>query len=118
MLFNIMIALYFGAWGLSGVAVMSDIATRTMDAKPEKTWHTAGYYTAFHIPASLVLPAVIIHKVVHVTEHQVSTQSIFKSLPTRLKSFIPIAAALLSIIPVVPVVDHTCEAVRYIYIYI
>jgi len=78
---------YYGAWALSGTAVVADIATKTMDAPEDKRLRTAGYHTAFHIPASIVLPAVIIHKIVHQTE--------------------PVAIA--SIAVVVPVVDHLCE---------
>ena len=45
--------------------------TSCMCNQDEKQLHTAAYYTAFHIPASLVIPAVLIHKVVHYTEHAV-----------------------------------------------
>eukprot|EP00940_MAST-03C_sp_MAST-3C-sp2_P002751 g2751.t1 len=102
---------YYGLWGLSGAAVFADIATKTMDAPDHLRVQTAGYHTLFHIPASLVLPAVIIHKVVHVAEDSVKTVPRLSQLPPRVKSVIPVGAALLSIIPVVPVVDHVCEMV-------
>jgi hypothetical protein len=54
---------YFGAWAVSGVAIVADITTKVVDAPEEKKVNTAVYHTAFHIPASLVVPAVIIHKV-------------------------------------------------------
>jgi hypothetical protein len=55
--------LYYGAWTVSGVAIVADITTKVVDAPKEKKVNTAVYHTAFHIPASLVIPAVIIHKV-------------------------------------------------------
>ena len=58
-------SLYYGLWGLSGLAIVGDITTKTYDAPEEKRVNTALYHTAFHIPASLVVPAVIIHQVVH-----------------------------------------------------
>ena len=70
------------------------------------------YWTAFHIPASLVVPAVIIHKVVHQAEKFVHKPgSMLSSLPPRAKALAPVIAACLSIIPVVPAVDHTAEAI-------
>ena len=56
--------LYFGMWGLSGAAVTADITTKYWDADEEKKLNTAIYWATFHIPASLIIPAVIIHKVV------------------------------------------------------
>lgn len=100
---------YYGAWGLSGTAVLADIATKTMDAPEDKRWQTAGYHTAFHIPASIVLPAVIIHKIVHQTEHAVKTNNTLAKLSSRTQRMIPVAVAIASIGVVVPVVDHLCE---------
>lgn len=100
-------AVYYGAWGLSGVAVLADISTRVMDAPPEKQLNTGIYYTSFHIPASIVLPAVIIHQVVHLTEKIVAKPTV--NLPPRAKVYAPVIVALLSVIPVVPIVDHACE---------
>ena len=60
--------LYYSAWGVSGVAIAGDIATRTWDAPPHKQQATAFYWTFFHLPASLVVPAVIIHQVVHTVD--------------------------------------------------
>ena len=37
--------------------------------------------------------------------------STLKKLPPRAKSLIPVATALLSIVPVVPIVDHAFETV-------
>ena len=101
--------LYYGAWGLSGAAVLADIATKTMDAPEDMVWQTAGYHTAFHIPASIVLPAVIIHKIVHQTEHAVTTNTSLAKLSSKTKRLIPVAVAIASIGVVVPVVDHACE---------
>eukprot|EP00457_Paulinella_chromatophora_P018829 gb/GEZN01020269.1/.p1 GENE.gb/GEZN01020269.1/~~gb/GEZN01020269.1/.p1 ORF type:complete len:213 (+),score=15.65 gb/GEZN01020269.1/:23-640(+) len=100
---------YYGAWALSGIAVVADITNRTWDAPPERRPSVALYHTLFHIPASLVLPAVIIHQVVHTTQHAVSHRAMFQSLSPRTKAIIPVAAALASIIPVVPIVDHSVE---------
>ena len=98
-------SLYYGAWGISGVAVAADITTQVVDAPEEKKLNTGLYYTAFHIPASLVVPAVIIHQVVHLVEKVVKSTS----LPPRVKPLVPVAAALLSIVPVVPAVDTAAE---------
>jgi len=101
---------YYGAWGLSGVAILADIATKTMDAPQEKRKATTAYWAIFHIPASLVIPAAIIHQVVHVAEKGVNSKAVEKlALAPRTKALIPVAAALLAIIPVVPVVDHFSE---------
>lgn len=102
---------YYGAWGLSGIAILADITTKTWDAAPEKRTGTCLYNVAFHIPASLVVPAVIIHQIVHGMEHSVKHHSYAKGLPPRAKAVIPVAAALLAIIPVVPAVDHVAEMV-------
>ena len=99
--------LYVGAWAVSGVAVAADITTQVVDAPDDKKLNTGLYYTAFHIPASLVVPAVIIHKVVHLTEKVVKKSR----LPARMKPLVPVAAALLSIVPVVLAVDHVAEVV-------
>ena len=97
--------LYYGAWGVSGVAIAADITTQVVDAPEDKKLKTGLYYTAFHIPASLVVPAVIIHQVVHLVEKVVKSTS----LPPRVKPLVPVAAALLSIVPVVPAVDTAAE---------
>ena len=97
--------LYYGAWGVSGVAIAADITTQVVDAPEDKKLKTGLYYTAFHIPASLVVPAVIIHQVVHLVEKVVKSSS----LPPRVKPLVPVAAALLSIVPVVPAVDTAAE---------
>merc|ERR1719234_900456 len=99
-------SLYIGAWGISGVAIAADITTQVVDAPDEKKVNTGIYYTAFHIPASLVVPAVIIHQVVHLAEKVVKKSSI---LPARVKPLVPVAAALLSIVPVVPAIDAAAE---------
>eukprot|EP00511_Aplanochytrium_stocchinoi_P002934 CAMPEP_0204823294 /NCGR_PEP_ID=MMETSP1346-20131115/1351_1 /ASSEMBLY_ACC=CAM_ASM_000771 /TAXON_ID=215587 /ORGANISM="Aplanochytrium stocchinoi, Strain GSBS06" /LENGTH=207 /DNA_ID=CAMNT_0051949869 /DNA_START=314 /DNA_END=937 /DNA_ORIENTATION=+ len=103
--------IYYAAWGISGVAVCADILAKTWDAPEEKQLATAGYQMAFHVPASLIIPAVIIHRIVHAAEHAVEKVSPLKALPPRVKSLVPVACALLSIIPVVPVVDHTMEMI-------
>merc|ERR1712080_429600 len=100
-------SLYYGCWGLSGLAIAADITTRVVDAPQEKKLPTGLYWSAFHIPASLVVPAVIIHQVVHLAERMVKSSS----LPPRMKPVVPVAAALLSIIPVVPAVDTAAEMV-------
>lgn len=102
---------YYGAWGLSGLAITADITARTWDAPKDKKWATAFYYTSFHLPASLVVPAYIIHQVVHATEHSMEKHSYAKKLPPRVRMFAPVTAALLSIVPVVPIVDHIAEMI-------
>jgi len=104
-------SVYYGAWGLSGAAIAADITTKYWDAPDDKKTRTAGYWTLFHIPASLVIPAYIIHQVVHVTDHAVNGPSrLAKAIPPRWRPLVPVAAALLSIIPVVPTVDYLAEA--------
>jgi hypothetical protein len=103
---------YYGAWTLSGVAIAADIYTKYEDAVPRsQAFPTALYWTCFHIPASLVVPAYIIHRVVHSVQHSVEHHTYAQSWSPRTKAFAPVVAALLSIIPVVPVVDHTAEAI-------
>jgi len=102
---------YYGAWGVSGIAIGADITSRTWDAPNEKKWETAAYWSAFHIPASLVVPAVIIHQVVHATEYSLEHHSYAKQIPMRFRPYFPVGAALLSIIPVVPAVDHFAEVI-------
>lgn len=103
--------MYYGAWGMSGAAIAADITSRTWDAPQDKKWETAGYWTAFHVPASLVLPAVIIHQIVHAAEHSMENHSYAKKIPVRVRPYVPVGAALLSIIPIVPTVDHLAEAI-------
>ncbi len=96
---------YKSLWGLSIVAVAADAGVK-IDAAPEgKGWHMAAYQAAFHIPASLVIPAVIIHKIVHM----VPSLGIVQSLPPKFKTMAPVLAAIASIPIVVPAVDHSCE---------
>ena len=103
---------YYGAWGLSGVAVGADIYNKYDDAPAPVKNNTVLYWTAFHIPASLVIPAMIIHKVVHYAEKFVQNpKGMANKLPPRAKALTPVAAAMLSIIPVVPAVDHAAEAI-------
>ena len=102
---------YYGLWGLSGLAIIGDITTKTFDAPEEKRVNTAIYHTAFHIPASLIVPAVIIHQVVHGMQYSMKNHSYAKSFPPRLKALVPVCAALASIFPVVPCVDHIAEMV-------
>jgi hypothetical protein len=109
-------AVYYGAWTLSGAAICADIYNKQDDAPSDKRWNAVFYWTAFHIPASLVVPAVIIHRIVHTVENAVENpkkgsmlakKAWFQS--SRFKAGAPVAAALLSIIPVVPIVDHSFE---------
>lgn len=69
----------------------------------------AALQTAFHVPASLVLPAMAIHKVVHVASDFVSKHAKLSALPQRQRALIPVAAAVLAIVPVVPLCDHGVE---------
>ena len=103
--------LYYLGWGLSGIAVASDITLKCWAAPPEKQQETALYYTAFHIPASFVIPAYLIHQVVHVVEHSMEHHNYAKRLPQRFRLFAPVGAALLSIVPIVPAVDYAAEAI-------
>lgn len=101
---------YYGAWGLSGVAISADIYSRYDDAPEDKKWNTVLYWTSFHIPASLLVPAYIIHQVVHTVEHAVENpKGMAKAWSARTKSIAPVAAAILSIGPVVPMVDYAAE---------
>ena len=104
--------IYYGAWALSATAIGADIYTKANDAKtPELKVNTAIYWTAFHIPASLVIPAYIIHQVVHATEKVVENPKGFaKAWSPRARGLAPVAAALISIIPVVPTVDFLAES--------
>jgi hypothetical protein len=101
--------IYYGAWTLSGVAITADIATKYWDAPVDKKWQTCFYWTAFHVPASLVVPAYIIHQIVHTVEHSVETGAYAKAWPPRAKALAPVGAALIGIIPVVPIVDTAAE---------
>ena len=101
---------YYGAWALSGVAITADIYNKYEDAHPKRKWQTALYWTAFHVPASLVVPAVIIHEIVHAVQRVVDNPAgLAKAWSPRAKAAAPVAAALLSIIPVVPAVDTAAE---------
>jgi hypothetical protein len=103
---------YYGAWGLSGLAIGADIYNKYDDAPAPVKNNTVLYWTAFHVPASLVVPAVIIHRVVHLAEGIVQNpKGIAGGLPPRAKALAPVAAAMLSIIPVVPTVDAAAEAI-------
>mmetsp|Transcript_14648 Transcript_14648/g.40351 ORF Transcript_14648/g.40351 Transcript_14648/m.40351 type:complete len:194 (-) Transcript_14648:144-725(-) len=104
-------SVYYGAWGLSGVAIAADIATKTWDAPDDLKTNTALYHTAFHLPASLVIPAYIIHQVVHGMEHSMKHHNYAKNLPPRVKALAPVGAAMLAIVPVVPTVDHAAEMI-------
>ena len=103
---------FYGAWGLSGLAITADIYNKYDDAPVPLKTNTALYWTTFHIPASLIIPAAIIHQVVHWTEKVVQnpTGRLAHTLPPRAKAMAPVAAAMLSIIPVVPTVDYAAEA--------
>ena len=105
-------AVYYGAWTLSGVAIVADIYNKYEDAPAARRWQTAAYWTCFHIPASLVVPALIIHQVVHQVQHVVENPAgLAKAWPPRAKAVAPVAAALLSIVPVVPAVDTAAEMI-------
>jgi hypothetical protein len=107
--------IYYGAWTLSSVAIMADVYTKYDVAKShgdgKTALPTAFYWTCFHIPASLVVPAMIIHRVVHAVQHSVEHGKYAQSWSPRTKSLAPVVAALLAIVPVVPAVDHTAEAI-------
>merc|ERR1711976_213211 len=82
---------------------------KTWDAPEHLKRNTAIYHTAFHVPASLVIPAYIIHQVVHGVEHSMKHHNYAKGLPPRAKAIAPVGAALIAIVPVVPTVDHLAE---------
>lgn len=104
--------IYYGAWGLSGLAISTDIYNKYNDAPEPLKTNTALYWTAFHLPASLIIPAGIIHQIVHFTEKIVQNpEGMARNLPPRAKAIAPVAAAMLSIIPVVPTVDYAAEAI-------
>jgi hypothetical protein len=101
---------YYGAWTLSGAAICADIYNKQDAAPADKKWHTALYWTTFHIPASLVIPALIIHQIVHQVSAIVENPTgLAKSWTPRSRALAPAAAALLSIVPVVPMVDYAAE---------
>jgi len=102
---------YYGLWGLSGLAILGDITTKTSHAEEEKRVNTAIYNTVFHIPASLVVPALIIHRVVHGIEYSVNNHSYARKLPARARALLPVLGALVSIFPIVPCVDYAAERV-------
>jgi len=102
--------LYLGLWGLSVLAVGADITNKVCDAPPEKRRHVGIYELAFHIPASLVVPAGIIHVVVRASERSLAQSAYAARLPPRLKAVLPIAVAIAAIVPVVPAVDSAFEA--------
>ena len=105
---------FYGAWGLSGLAITADIYNKYEDAPTPLKTNTAIYWTTFHIPASLIIPAAIIHQVVHYTEKMVQNpkgMKMVQNLPPRAKAVAPVVAAMLSIIPVVPAVDYAAEAI-------
>ena len=102
--------IYYGAWALSGLAIGADIYNKYQDAPKDRKWQTVVYWTTFHVPASLVVPAVIIHEIVHAVQRVVDNPAgLAKSWSPRAKSAAPVAAAMLSIIPVVPAVDTAAE---------
>jgi hypothetical protein len=102
--------IYYGAWALSGAAIGADIYNKQDAAPAGKQWQTALYWTTFHIPASLVVPAVIIHQIVHQVSAVVENPTgVAKSWTPRARALAPAAAALLSIVPVVPLVDYAAE---------
>ena len=103
---------YYGAWTISGLAITADIFTKQDIAPSDKRWQTVAYWTAFHIPASLVVPAMIIHKIVDQVQTVVDNPKGFaKTWSARNKRIAPVAAALLSIVPVVPLVDTAAESI-------
>ena len=57
----------------------------------------------------LILIIVVIHKIVHGMQYSMKNHGYAKKFPPRVKALIPVCAALASIFPVVPVVDHTFE---------
>jgi len=102
--------IYLGLWGLSVAAVGADITTKMCDAPTEQRTNVGIYQLAFHVPASLVVPAGIIHMVVRATERALENNARAARLPPRLRALAPIAVAVAAIVPVVPAVDHAFEA--------
>eukprot|EP00004_Rigifila_ramosa_P027441 TRINITY_DN8956_c0_g1_i2.p1 TRINITY_DN8956_c0_g1~~TRINITY_DN8956_c0_g1_i2.p1 ORF type:complete len:137 (-),score=29.62 TRINITY_DN8956_c0_g1_i2:18-428(-) len=103
-------SVYLGSWALSGLAVVCDAGIKIADSPPELRKKVAIHQTAFHITASLVVPALIIHQVVE------GAQAFIKNRPAlaarmhpRMRPIVPVLAALSSIPVVVPVVDHATE---------
>lgn len=100
------------AWGLSGLSICADVYNKYDDAPPGMKNKTALYWTAFHVPASLVVPALIVHRVVHHAEGIVrDPKGIARGLPHRARALAPVAAAMISIVPVVPTVDYAAESI-------
>ena len=80
------------------------------DSPTEDSLSTILYYTSFHIPASLIIPAVIIHKIGHLMETSMP-KCFSKKLSSKVKIMLPICVTLLSIYPVVFMVDTTAEQI-------
>ena len=101
---------YFFLWGVSLSAIVSDIYMKQHDSAKEDSFSTILYYTSFHIPASLIIPAVIIHKIGQLLETSMPN-CIAKKLSSKVKIMLPICVTLLSIYPVVFMVDTTAEKI-------
>jgi len=64
------------------------------------------------VAGDAIIPRWVIHRVVHVAEGIVRKPGgVAGGLPPRAKALAPVAAAMLSIIPVVPAVDYAAEAI-------
>ena len=101
---------YVLLWGASLSAIVSDIYMKQHDSAKEDSLSTILYYTSFHIPASLIIPAVIIHKIGHLMESSMPNY-FSKNLSSKVKIMLPICVTLLSIYPVVFMVDTTAEKI-------
>ncbi|KAL3822453.1 hypothetical protein ACHAXA_006881 [Cyclostephanos tholiformis] len=131
--------LYGSMWGLSISAICADVYVKYDDAPRDIKRNTVLYWMAFHVPASLIVPAMIVHRVAHLTEdivrdRRIGTNNnndnhnhnnkknyggigiggkngIVSKLSPRARALAPVMAAMISIIPVVPMVDRVAESI-------
>ncbi|KAL3807901.1 hypothetical protein ACHAXA_008405, partial [Cyclostephanos tholiformis] len=115
--------LYGSMWGLSISAICADVYVKYDDAPRDIKRNTVLYWMAFHVPASLIVPAMIVHRVAHLTEDIVRDRrielrgigtgknGIVSKLSPRARALAPVMAAMISIIPVVPMVDRVAESI-------
>jgi len=68
------------------------------------------YWSAFHIPATVVMPTLLVHQVIYQVEHMLKKPFARHWTPT-VRASVPYAVALLSIFPIVPLVDHVAESI-------
>lgn len=105
-------------YGIAGAYIIGDVAfagykTHSAGHSSEVVAATVAYTATFQSIASLALPAVIIHTVVHQAQHALDKPT-FASMP-RLVRFGPSAIGL-ALIPGMPLIDPPCErAIEFVF---